>query len=81
MATEQMDYIRRQYNRTAPRELKRSKTVFFMRVDRFSDDGKAICDDWLVEYSALTQTYELKGDFFHIYDFPTRSTAEKSLLD
>lgn len=81
MATEQMDFVRRQCSRTAPSELKRNKAVFLLREEKLSSHGRSIRDAWLMEYPVLSKTYELKESFFHIYDAPSRFAAENAFID
>ncbi|MEG2857740.1 MAG: ISL3 family transposase, partial [Clostridia bacterium] len=81
MANKQMDDVRARYSRTAPIELKRNKNVFLMHDDNLSDRGKNLRDEWFQEYPVLAKTYEIKENFFHLYECPTRLAAEKYFLE
>lgn len=76
MANDELDSIRRSITRTGPYTLKQNRSVFLARGDDLSKRAADIRDDWFEKYPLLESAYNLKEDFYRMYDCKNRSDAE-----
>lgn len=76
MANDEVDSIRRGITRKGPYTLKQNRSIFLAREDDLSDRATAIRDDWFDKYPLLETAYNLKEDFYRMYDCQSRSDAE-----
>lgn len=81
MVNDQMDFVRRVHCRTAPYQLKKDQKLFLKRRHKLTPRSKAFVDMWLMEYPVMLKTYQLKEDFYHLYECPTRAAAERYYED
>ena len=73
MVNDELDFIRRQCGKTASHTLKKNKNLFLMREDNLSNHSKALRNEWFEQYPILKTAYELKEDFYRIYDCKSRT--------
>lgn len=76
MANDELDSIRRSITRTGPYTLKQNRSIFLARGDNLSERAADIRDDWFEKYPLLESAYNLKEDFYRMYDCKSRSDAE-----
>lgn len=76
MANEQVDSIRKSCCSTAPRDLKKYRTVFLAREDTLSVKRISIRDEWFDRYPDLAIAYNLKENFFRMYECLNRQEAQ-----
>ena len=81
MVNEQMDSARKYFYKSAPHNLKKSKSLFLMREDKLTEKAIAYRNAWFEQYPKLKTAYELKESFYRIYNCSTRREAEKAFRE
>ena len=71
-----LDSIRRSITRAGPYALKQNRAIFLAREENLSERAADIRDDWFEKYPLLKSAYNLKEDFYRMYDCKSRSDAE-----
>jgi len=77
MANETLDSVRRQITRVGPFMLKKNRNIFLMREKRLSEKAISLRNEWFDAYPLLRIAYNLKEDFYKMYDCSDRDSAKR----